>query len=167
MSRVEKIGSFIGRVFLATYFLWNAFMHIIHWSSYEKNFTTDVMNWHVYISNISLFENIFETILPLGPQLLGVAIVIQVVCGLMLLVAWHQRIAALILAVFILVNNGFTHYFWMTEGYHRDILLQLFMQNLAIFGGLVLTMSWKHKVMPYEKILGLQSVRADHESRSE
>ena len=164
MNQAQKLGGYFGRILLALYFLWNGIVQILHWSSYEKNFTTDILNWHVYVSKVGWLENAAEALLPLSTQLLAIGIFIQLVAGIMLLISWHSRIAAVALSLLLIITNLFTHYFWMVDGYHREILLQNFMHSIAIIGGLVLVTSFKKDVTVSEQSMDFGSVFSDQES---
>jgi len=164
MNQAQKLGGYFGRILLALYFLWNGIVQILHWSAFEKNFTTDILNWHVYVSQVAWLENAAEALLPLGSQLLTFGIFVQLVAGIMLLISWHARIAAVVLSLFLVITNLFTHYFWMVEGYHREILLQNFMLTIAIIGGLILVTSFKKESTASAQSMGFGSVFSDQES---
>jgi len=164
MNQAQKLGGYFGRILLALYFLWNGVVQILHWSTYEKNFTTDILNWHVYVSKVAWLENAAEALLPLSTQLLALGIFIQLGAGIMLLISWRPKIAAVALSLLLIITNLFTHYFWMVDGYHREILLQNFMHSIAIFGGLILVIAFKKEVNTSEQSIDFGSVFHDQES---
>ncbi|MDN3504748.1 MAG: DoxX family protein [Rhabdochlamydiaceae bacterium] len=164
MNQAQKIGGSFGRILLALYFLSQGVNQILHWSACEKNFTTDILNWHVYVSKVAWLENAAEALLPFGTQLLALGAFLHLSAGVMLLISWHPRIAASILSLLLIVTNLFTHYFWMVEGYHKEILLQNFMQTIAIIGGLILVASLKKERSVSKDSMGFQSVFSEAES---
>ncbi|MCF7851901.1 MAG: hypothetical protein K9M07_01520 [Simkaniaceae bacterium] len=138
MHRFDKLLELMGKALIAVFFIWRGGNQIINWSMTEKNFIGDVINWHVFVSDVPGLDRIAESILPFTMQLIILGIVLQLVCGFMLLISWKDRLAVSILSIYLLINNFFTHYFWMAEGYRKEILLEQFMQSLSIIGGILL-----------------------------
>jgi putative oxidoreductase len=64
--------------------------------------------------------------------------VLQVVAGGALVVGWHERIAALFLALFLVPATLTAHDFWAYHGGELQGQLVNFLKNLAMFGGLTL-----------------------------
>ena len=141
MNAFQRTGMYIGKILLSSLFIWRGILQIVHWNSAEKSITTDIMNWHIFFNGSPWLENLAEGLLPLSLNFLIFGVMIQILCGMMLLMSWHARIASLILALYLLVQNFFANHFWMAEGYHREVLLLLFMQSLGLLGGLVVVMS--------------------------
>lgn len=65
------------------------------------------------------------------------AIVIEIGCGLMLLVGWRTRWAAWLLIVFVAIATAMAHRFWEFEPAQLNNQLNHFLKNLAVIGGLV------------------------------
>lgn len=65
------------------------------------------------------------------------AIVVEVVVGLMLLVGFKTRLAALILAIFTLAAGLFFHNYWAVPADQVMTQTLMFTKNLAIAGGLL------------------------------
>jgi putative oxidoreductase len=75
--------------------------------------------------------------LPL-PQVLAVAAAsLELVGGVMLIVGWQARWAALALAVFTFVASLLFHNFWAMPAEQQFMQQLMFMKNLAITGGLL------------------------------
>jgi putative oxidoreductase len=62
----------------------------------------------------------------------------EIVGGIMLLLGWHNRVACGILMIFLLPTTFIVHAFWSFEGPEVTLQLSNFLQNLAIYGGLIL-----------------------------
>jgi|TARA_B110000438_G_scaffold90264_1_gene89748 putative oxidoreductase len=115
---MEKISLTVGRILLGFYFLLPGITKI---DSYE--FMGDYMALH----NI-----------PFVSVLLPITILLQVVCGLMLITGYRIKETALVLAGLTLLINFGMHDFWNsypeTDSGHET---QNFVKNLGIFAGLL------------------------------
>ena len=67
-----------------------------------------------------------------------IALVVEVLCGLALVVGFGTRIAALILAIFTLVASFFFHPYWNVTADQQLIPFLLFYKNIAVVGGLII-----------------------------
>lgn len=77
--------------------------------------------------------------LPLVSLLLVATIVIEVGCGLLILVGWRAREAALLLFLFLVPVTLIFHGFWGIEDLTARAQEQrTFMKNLAIMGGVLM-----------------------------
>ncbi len=65
-----------------------------------------------------------------------IALVVEVLCGLALVVGFGTRVAALILAIFTLVASFFFHPYWNVLADQQLIPFLLFYKNIAVVGGL-------------------------------
>lgn len=72
------------------------------------------------------------------PFFLAAAAIIEIVGGLMLLVGWKARCAALLLALYLIPATAIFHDFWTdSDPAERMNQMQHFMKNAAIMGGLL------------------------------
>jgi putative oxidoreductase len=63
---------------------------------------------------------------------------IEVVCGLMVLLGYRTRFAALVLALFVAATIVVAHPFWAMEGQMRALNQTLALKNLSIIAGLLI-----------------------------
>jgi putative oxidoreductase len=75
--------------------------------------------------------------LPMPEVLAAAAIAIELGLGLLLLVGWQARWAALGLAVFVLVITPIFHGYWAVPEAEQMMQKQNFIKNLGILGGLL------------------------------
>ena len=66
------------------------------------------------------------------------AIVIELGLGLLLLIGWQARWAALGMAIFTLVITFIFHNYWAMEAAQKMMQQQAFFKNIAVVGGLLL-----------------------------
>lgn len=76
--------------------------------------------------------------LPFAPLLLVLTITIEVIGGLLLIIGWQSRWAALALAAFLVPVTAIFHGFWSADDAHFQEQLTAFLKNAAILGGMLL-----------------------------
>jgi putative oxidoreductase len=75
--------------------------------------------------------------LPLPMVLAAATGVLELVAGIMLIVGWQARWAALALALFTLLASVLFHNYWAMPAEQQMMQQLMFMKNLAISGGLL------------------------------
>src|SRR5258705_8300906 len=72
----------------------------------------------------------------LVPIMINAGRALQLVAGIALVIGWHERLAALFLALFLIPATLTAHDFWAYHGPELQGQLVNFLKNLAIVGGL-------------------------------
>src|SRR5438876_581732 len=72
----------------------------------------------------------------LVPTLIAGGRALQLVAGIALVIGWHERVAALALALFLIPETLTAHDFWAYHGAELQGQLVNFLKNVAILGGL-------------------------------
>ena len=67
-----------------------------------------------------------------------IAIAVEVLGGLALILGWHTRIAALVLALFTLAASVIFHAYWAAPAEQAFVVQLLFFKNIAVIGGLLI-----------------------------
>ena len=62
--------------------------------------------------------------------------VLQLIAGTALLLGWHERVAAMLLALFLVPATLAAHAFWAYDGPEFQPQLVNFLKNVAMVGGL-------------------------------
>jgi putative oxidoreductase len=75
--------------------------------------------------------------LPVPMLLAAAAGVLELVAGVLLIIGWQARWAALALAVFTLVASVLFHNYWAMPADQQRMQQLMFMKNLAVTGGLL------------------------------
>lgn len=75
---------------------------------------------------------------PMPEILAWVVIAVEIVGAVMLIVGWRTRLAAWMLAAFVVVATLLAHRFWAVDSAQYVNQLNHFLKNLAVLGGLVL-----------------------------
>jgi putative oxidoreductase len=73
----------------------------------------------------------------LVPTLIMAGRALQLVVGIALVIGWHERLAALLLALFLIPATLAAHDFWAYHGPELQGQLANFLNNVAMFGGLI------------------------------
>jgi putative oxidoreductase len=77
------------------------------------------------------------------PMVLAVAVgALELVAGVMLIIGWQARWAALALAVFTVVASVIFHNYWAMPAEQQMMQQLMFMKNLAVAGGLLLVFAF-------------------------
>jgi putative oxidoreductase len=78
-----------------------------------------------------------------APMLLAIAAgVVELVAGVLLIIGWQARWAALALAAFTLVATVIFHNYWAMPAEQQMMQQLMFMKNLAVTGGLLLVFAF-------------------------
>lgn len=117
-NRLSQIGPFIGRLLIAALFVPAGAMKI-------GNFAGTA-------------EHMAQAGLPLVPLLLVLTIAVELGGGLMVLLGWRARTAALVMFLFMIPVTLVFHAFWGLTDPAAHYQQQIhFMKNIAIMGGLM------------------------------
>jgi putative oxidoreductase len=118
MNQVRDVAALFGRVLLAFMFVYAGFGKI---GGFEGT--------AAYIASKSL---------PLPPVATTIAILVEVLGGLMLVIGWKARWAALIVAVFTFFASILFHNYWAMADQAAQVNRLMFMKNLSVIGGLLM-----------------------------
>jgi putative oxidoreductase len=118
MNTFSRISFPVGRAFLGALFLISGLFKIVGFAG--------VAGWMA------------SSGLPAAEVLLVLTIAIEIVGGLLLVIGWQSRIAALALAAFLVPVTIVFHGFWNADAAHFNDQLTAFLKNLAILGGMLL-----------------------------
>jgi putative oxidoreductase len=78
-----------------------------------------------------------------APQLLTiVAIIVELGGGILLILGWKARWAALALFLFVLIVTPIFHNFWAVPDDQKQMQMIMFLKNLAIMGGMLFVMAF-------------------------
>ncbi len=127
---MERYGALLGRFLMSVIFLLSGVTKIMGWSGMLAAMTA---NFHRFLGWLSLSPTLLD---PLLPTLLGIAAVVEVLCGLALLLGFKVRPAALVLFLFLIPTTLVFHSFWTYPETQQQEQMINFLKNLAIMGGL-------------------------------
>lgn len=122
MKRSSDFLSLIGRIALAAIFVWSGSGKITGFSDTAG-----------YIASKGL---------PLPAVLTAITIFVELGLGLAIVIGWKTRIAALLIALWLIPTSFLFHNFWSAPA--ADAMMQQinFMKNVSIFGGMLLLIAF-------------------------
>ncbi|MEP7205590.1 MAG: DoxX family protein [Casimicrobiaceae bacterium] len=122
MNRSEDTLALLGRIALAAIFVWSGFGKISGFSGTAA-----------YIASKGL---------PLPEVLTAVTIFIEFALGVAIVVGFKARIAALLIALWLIPTTLLFHNFWSVPA--EQVMMQQinFMKNMSIFGGMLILMAF-------------------------
>jgi putative oxidoreductase len=121
-SPAVNLLTLVARILLAALFLWSGFGKI-------GGFTGTVG----YIASKGL---------PLAQALAAATVLVEIGAGLLLLIGWKARWAALALAIFTVLAAVLFHNYWAVPEAQKMMQQISFMKNLAIIGGLLMVVAF-------------------------
>ncbi|MBI3562515.1 MAG: DoxX family protein [Gammaproteobacteria bacterium] len=131
MNVLSAIAPLLGRILLASLFLW---------SGYGK---------------IGGFEHTLGYMTSKGVPLANIALIVTIVVELgasvLLVIGWRARLAALVLFVWMIPVTIIFHNFWTLAADAKVMQMVMFYKNLAIMGGLLMVVGMGPGAMSIKK----------------
>ena len=91
---------------------------------------------------------------PAASLLLAITIVIEVAGGLMLITGFQPRLAAIVIALFLVPVTVVFHAFWNADAANFQNQLTAFLKNLSILGGMLLVIEREQSVARPQAVTG-------------
>ncbi|MEO5700291.1 MAG: DoxX family protein [Casimicrobiaceae bacterium] len=122
MNRFEDSLALLGRIALAAIFVWSGFGKISGFSGTAA-----------YIASKGL---------PFAEVLTALTIFIEFALGLAIVIGFKARIAALLIALWLIPTTLLFHNFWSVPAEEAMMQQINFMKNVSIFGGMLILMAF-------------------------
>jgi len=116
---------FFGRIFMSVIFIVSGFSKIVGY-----NAAVDYAKAH-------------HT--PMATGAISAAILVELIGGMMILLGFRTRLAAIIVCLFLVPTTFIFHNFWAYSGADAQAMLIHFLKNLAIAGGLLMLAGYPHQ----------------------
>lgn len=114
---IENLAALIGRFLISFIFIFSGYHKILDFAGTVAHTASKGM--------------------PFPEFLIVIAIIIEIVAGLMVLLGWHARIGAIALIIFIIVVSLVFHAYWTYPPAQAVLQSQMFWKNFAMLGGLL------------------------------
>ncbi len=121
VPRIAYVAAPLGRLLLTTIFLASAAATISDWEG-----PAQMMR---------------DKGLPAADALLAIAVVLEIVGGLMVLVGLHARWGGVLLLLFLVPVSVIMHDFWAAPADQKQIEMVNFMKNVSIMGGILMVVA--------------------------
>ncbi|MBI3211751.1 MAG: DoxX family membrane protein [Simkania negevensis] len=138
MGQDRGFFGFIGRACISMIFIISGLNQIFDWQKVEEGLVMTLYEWHMHVEGLFIAEKLFEFLIPLASLLLGVALGLQLLGGLMLFFGIKIKFAAFLLLLFLIPVTMVYHAFWLQVGDRFRLELVNFLKNTAILGSLIL-----------------------------
>ncbi len=141
MNFIQSLIAFLGRALLSIIFIASGVNKILIWQSTEQCFTQALTSWlAVSVGNPTL-QNAIEFGLANAFLLLVIAVVFEIVGGLLVFLSLWVRFGAFLLILFLIPTTMTFHHFWELQGVDREMQMIHFMKNVSILGGLLVVLA--------------------------
>jgi len=120
MSKIEDVVLLIGRIIVGSYFLFPGAI-------------AKILNYDF------MYNYMIDHEVPFTHAALILTIIIQFSCSIGVIIGWHSKISAFILALLTILISYYMHDFWdMVSGIQKEHELQNFVKNMGIMAGLLI-----------------------------
>ena len=142
MHAMQSLIGFLGRALLSIIFILSAAHQIFFWQETLQFFTQAMTNWLALSVGSEFLQHFLEWGLANVTLLLGVAVIFELVGGLMVFLGLWPRLGALLLFLFMIPTTLVFHDFWQLQGPDRMLQMTMFIKNVSIAGGLLIVMAY-------------------------
>lgn len=132
---MQKLIGFLGRLCFSMIFIFSGINKIMNWDATEQMLINQTLDVFSKSYHFSWAKDLLDSILPVMPTLLIIAIAIELLGGALILFGIQVRLGAFILCLFLIPVTFLFHNFWDLEGREMELQLSIFLKNLSIFGG--------------------------------
>lgn len=129
----------LARFVLSSVFLVSALTNMFHWQETEHVLLAVLSDWQNYMSFSDTLSDGFGALTSWTSVLLLAGTLLELGGSLLVLLGVREKLGASLLLLFLIPSTLLFHQFWFLEGGAREVQTDLFLKNLAIMGGLVLT----------------------------
>lgn len=134
--------SFLGRVCLGFYFIFDAIGKIVDWQGEEQRIVHTLCNWLGYVQNNQIAEEVIQRFLSWAPALTLLFIVLGLVGGILVLLGMKVRVGAIFLFLLMLPIIFIGDPFWFCTGAERQLQLSQFLNDIGLLGGVFLLIAF-------------------------
>jgi putative oxidoreductase len=142
MNLLQSFVAAIGRLCLGFVFIVSAISQMLDWQKAEQSIMNGFADWMGYAYQNHWLQKLFELLVPWIPLLLLIAIILEILGGLLLILGVKVRLGSFLLILVLVPSTLLFNYFWMKQGASKDIQLSIFLKNVSIFGGLLLLLAY-------------------------
>lgn len=138
MKVIRIIIAGLARFFLSLVFLAGAGKNLLNWHETEVLLMNTFSDWQAHLGLWDEAQALFTFLMPWAPLWLAIAVLFQLLGGLLVLLGIKEKLGATLLLLFLLPATILFHPFWFFEGAARELQSVMFLKNFAILGGIFL-----------------------------
>lgn len=134
---MRKIFLLIARTLFSLIFISAGVSQLYNWSETTTRLAGAFCQWQMYFESSAYASDNIRFCVSITPFLIGIAIFLEVVGGLLILSNYKMRLGAFFLLIFLVPTTLIFHSFWLEIGEGFHIQLELLLKNLSIIGALL------------------------------
>lgn len=141
MNWIQSLVAFLGRALLSIVFIASGVQKILNWQTTEQLVNKQLMDMAILSVGNATLQSIIEFGLTYFLPLLLLAVIFEILGGLLIFAGIWVRLGALLLIIFLIPTTLIFHHFWQLHGPDRDMQMVNFMKNVSILGGLLILLA--------------------------
>ncbi len=157
MRVVQFLLGCFGRIFISLIFILASLGQIIDWQGSLQYLDNVLQTWMTYAIDKPEIQKIIDPLCSSTTLLLGCAIVLMLLGGILVFFGMKTRFGAFLLVVFLIPATILMHPFWILQAPERELQMVMFMKNLSILGGLFYLLAYGNVTNRREKRAPTQS----------
>jgi uncharacterized membrane protein YphA (DoxX/SURF4 family) len=137
MKTFKTIMLLLARLFISSSFIAASVKSILDWPAAEQNFAAILGDWQGYVSSFPSIQKWFADGLAYSTEILLAFTALELLGGLLVFIGMKIKWGAMLLALYSFITTILFYPFWYAEVAKKEMQLTLFLQSLAILGGLI------------------------------
>ncbi len=134
---IRSCVGFLGRALISIFFIVAALQKVLHWSDAMQCLQQALTGLSPYTLHQPLLQGGLDWTLSHTAALLSVAVVMQLLGGLLVFLGLSVRFGAFLLSCCVVVGTLVLHRFWEMTDSQAALDQVVFMKNVGILGGLL------------------------------
>ena len=134
---MTKLFLFFARALFSLTFLISGVNALLNWSDGVSKFNAALCQWQAYIDSFPYMKDLLWYGASNISLLIGVAMFLEIVGGLLFLINYKMRLGVFFLLLFFIAKTVIFHPFWLETGEAFYAQATLFVQHLSIIGALL------------------------------
>lgn len=134
---MKTLVAMLGRMCLSLIFILAGAKTVMDWQGSQTfllNSLCDLLN---YTRESPDLQELMTLIIPWANAMLVIAVVFELLGGILLFFGVKVRFASFLLIIFLIPVTVICHHFWYLQGDDQQMQMTMFFRNLSIFGGLL------------------------------
>lgn len=137
MKALQLLFACLGRICIGSLFLLAGINHVLDWDDSVHHLSDGLSQFVNFNVNNPTMVDMINSLQPLTAFLMGVAVFCLLVGGVLVFFGVKTRFGAFLLTLFMLGATLIFHAFWLFPPEEKSLQITMFMQHVAILGGLL------------------------------
>jgi len=137
MKALQMLFACLGRLCIGSLFLLAGINHILDWNGSIHQLGDGLCRFASFSADNVALADFANMLTPWSTVLMGIATFCLLLGGLLVFFGIKTRFGAFLLILFVLGATFVFHAFWMFPPEEKSLQMTMFMQHIAILGGLL------------------------------